>query len=248
MINPLGLFYGAKNTMKTVAIIPAAGSGVRMGTVKAKQFLELNDRPLLALTLDRFQQCAVIDAVILVVPLMDVEYCRTSIVDKFGLTKVVKIVPGGERRQDSVRLGIEATGGIYGLVMVHDGVRPFVDSDLIERALDACHENRAVITALPANDTVKEVDRDGFVKKTYNRQYVWLVQTPQVFRYEDLISAHKEALSRGWKEVTDDALLMEKMGIPVKVILGSEKNIKITSPADLEQARCCIGALSNPDF
>jgi len=229
--------------MKTVAIIPAAGSGVRMGTAKAKQFLELNDRPLLALTLDRFQKCSLIEAVVLVVPLKEVEYCKVAIVDKFGMTKVIKVVPGGKRRQDSVRLGIEATDGIYGMVMVHDGVRPFVDSGLIERALTACRRNRAVITALPANDTVKEVDRYGFVKKTYDRQNVWLVQTPQVFRYEDLIAAHKAALSEGWKEATDDALLMEKMGIPVKVIKGSEKNIKITTPEDFEQAKHCIGTI-----
>ncbi|MBW2609330.1 MAG: 2-C-methyl-D-erythritol 4-phosphate cytidylyltransferase [Deltaproteobacteria bacterium] len=223
--------------MKTVAIIPAAGAGVRMGADRAKQFMGLNGRPLLSLTLERFQACAAVDSIILVVPPDDIDYCRREIVDRYRLNKVEKIVAGGERRQDSVRFGIEAAEGECGLVVIHDGARPLIEPYLIEKAVAAARKERAVITAMPAKETVKEIDREGYVIKTYDRKQVWLVQTPQVFRYEDILSAHQQALSEGWEEMTDDALLVEKMGIPVKVIPGSENNIKVTTPHDRELVR-----------
>ncbi len=223
-------------TMKTVAIVTAAGAGIRMGGKVAKQFLAFDGKPLLAVTLERFQLCPAVDAVIAVVPSESVGFCKKEIVDVFGLTKVVKVVAGGARRQDSVRAGIEASQGEYGLVVIHDGVRPLVAVGLIERTVEAAKRFRAVIVALPAKETVKEVGGDGLVKRTYDRRRVWLVQTPQAFRYEDILKAHRHALQQGWDDVTDDALLMERMGIPVKVIKGSEENIKITTPHDLDQA------------
>ena len=227
----------SNSSLKTVAIIPAAGAGVRMQTNRPKQFLDLDGRPVLAVTLERFQACPVIDSIILITPEQDVEYARKEIVEIYGLTKVEKVVAGGERRQDSVRLGLEAWDGHDGLVLIHDGARPLVPADLIVRVIDAAKENRAVITALPAKETVKEVDENALVLKTYDRQKVWLVQTPQVFRYEDILMAHQRAIQESWEEVTDDALLMEKVGIPVKVIEGSKDNIKVTTPRDLELAR-----------
>ncbi|MBW1806201.1 MAG: 2-C-methyl-D-erythritol 4-phosphate cytidylyltransferase [Deltaproteobacteria bacterium] len=228
---------------RSVAIIPAAGEGVRMGADRAKQFLDLHGRPLLVLTLERFQECPAIDGIILVVPPEDVEYCRKEIVESHGLSKVEKIVAGGERRQESVRLGIEASGGEYDLVLIHDGVRPFIDSGLIKRLLAAARKHGAAITALPARETVKEVDSDGLIIKTYARKQVWLAQTPQAFKYEDIMRAHQRAVEEGWEEVTDDASLLEKMGIPVKVIPGSEENIKVTTPHDMEFARFLIRRL-----
>lgn len=226
--------------VKTAAIIPAAGSGMRMGTDRAKQFLDLDGKPLLAVTLEKFQACPAIDVIIVVVPLNDVEYCRKEIIGRYQLTKVKEVIAGGERRQDSVRVGIEATGGEYGLVLIHDGVRPFVESRLIERAVTAARKERAVIAALPSKETVKEVDRNGLVIKTYDRQQVWLVQTPQVFRYEDIMAAHQKALLEGWEDATDDSILVEKMGIRVKVIRGSEDNIKVTTSHDLELGRSLV--------
>jgi len=225
------------NSMRTVAIIPAAGSGVRMGGDKAKQFLDLDGRPLLAVTLKPFQLCRKVDAIILVVHSREVDYCQKKIVERFDLDKVIKVVPGGKRRQDSVRLGVEATNGDYGLVLIHDGVRPMIDEEFIEQVIAAAMTHRAVITGLPAKETVKEIDRTNQVIKTYDRKIVWLVQTPQVFRYEDILLAHKTALLEGWKEATDDSLLVERLGIPVNVIEGSENNIKITTPHDLEMAK-----------
>jgi len=223
-----------KSSLKAVAIIPAAGTGIRMGKHRPKQFLDVDGRPLLALTLEKFQVCPAVDTVIVVAPQKDVTYCQREIVEKHRLTKVEKVVPGGERRQDSVRLGIEASGGDYGLVLVHDGVRPLVAPDLIVRVVEAAQKHRAVITGLAAKETVKEIDENALVVKTYDRQKVWLVQTPQVFRYEDILMAHRRAVEEGWEEVTDDALLVEKMGIPVRIVEGSEDNIKVTTPRDLE--------------
>jgi 2-C-methyl-D-erythritol 4-phosphate cytidylyltransferase len=225
------------NLTKTVAIIPAAGSGIRMGRDKAKQFLDLDGRPLLAVTLKPFQLCRRVDAIILVVPPREVDNCLERIVGRFRLDKVLKVVPGGERRQDSVRLGVEATNGDYGLVLIHDGVRPMIDEELIEKVIGAAMTCRAVITGLPARETVKKIDSTNQVIKTYDRKIVWLVQTPQVFRYEDILLAHKTAINEGWEEATDDASLVERLGIPVNVIEGSENNIKITTLHDLEMAK-----------
>jgi 2-C-methyl-D-erythritol 4-phosphate cytidylyltransferase len=226
----------SKGNGKVVAIIPAAGAGVRMGAGKAKQFLEIKGKPILALTLEKFQACPAIHAIIAVVPPKLVDFCRKEIVEKYKLTKVSHVVPGGRRRQDSVRLGIEASRGLYSTVLIHDGVRPFIEQSLISKAISAAGRHRAVIAAMPARETVKEVDESGLVVKTHDRRWVWSVQTPQVFRYKDIHKAHQKAVEEGWEDLTDDALLMEKMGIAVKVIEGSEQNIKITTSKDLELA------------
>ena len=208
-----------------------------MGNDRPKQLLDLDGKPLLAVTLEKFQVCPAINALILVAPPGDVEYCQSEIVEKYHLRKVEKVVAGGERRQDSVRLGIEASGGHYDMVLIHDGVRPLISPELITRAVEAAKEHRAVITALPVKETVKEIDRKALVIKTYDREKIWLVQTPQVFRYKDILMAHRRAMEEDWGEVTDDALLVEKVGIPVKVIEGSEENIKVTTLQDLELVR-----------
>jgi 2-C-methyl-D-erythritol 4-phosphate cytidylyltransferase len=220
------------NRIPTVALIPAAGLGLRMGGVPAKQFLEVGGRPLLALTLAPFQASPSIHAVVMVVPPADVGYCQEHIISRFQLDKVTQVVPGGERRQDSVRLGIEAAGDRWDLVLIHDGVRPLVDEALIHRVVRTAQDHRCVVTGLPATDTVKEVSEGGKVVKTYEREKVWLIQTPQVFRYADILSAHRKAQEEGW-QVTDDAALMEREGVPVTVVEGSERNIKVTTPMDL---------------
>ena len=228
-----------------VAIVPAAGAGVRMNAELPKQFLELGNRPLLALTLDTFQNCDRVDAVILVVPEMDVTFCRDQIVHRFGMNKVVDIVPGGPRRQDSVRIGVKATQGNYDLLLIHDGVRPMITMELVERVIREAEKHRAVIAALPAKETVKEVNSKNKVVGTYDRKRVWMVQTPQVFRYRDILTAHERALSEDWEEATDDSLLVEKTGVTVTVVEGSDRNIKVTTPFDLEVARNLLAA--NPE-
>jgi len=222
---------------KTVAVIPAAGFGVRMKSERAKQFLSLDGRPILAVTLAVLQACTEIDDIVLVAPPTDVVYAREQIVERFGFSKVGTIIPGGRRRQDSVRVGIEATGGRYDRVLIHDGVRPLIDPALLRRVLVAAANHPAVIAALPAKETVKEVDADGVVVRTVDRYRLWMVQTPQVFRYEDIMKAHRIAVTEAWEDATDDAFLVEKLGIPVMVVEGSERNIKVTTPHDLELAR-----------
>lgn len=226
--------------MKTAAIITAAGAGVRMGGDQAKQFMDLDGKPLLASTLERFEISPAIDGIVIVVPHDKVDYSRDQIVKKHHLVKVVKVVAGGKRRQDSVRLGLEATEGRYPLVLIHDGVRPLVPPDLISRIVKAMNQYRAVIPALAARETIKEANGTGLVVKTLDRSSLWLVQTPQAFRYEDILEAHRRAVAEEWEEMTDDALLMERMGVPVNIIDGSEENIKITTPRDLELARFLI--------
>lgn len=227
--------------MKTIAIIPGAGFGVRMKAEIPKQFLKLQGKPILAITLEKFNACSLVNDIILVVPADDVDFCKKEIVKKYSLNKVIKVTAGGKRRQDSVRAGVEAIKGSYDSVLIHDGVRPFVSQETIKNSIEALKKERAVITAIPAKDTVKKVDETGYVVKTYERKLLWLIQTPQVFRYDDISRAHVKAATEGWDEVTDDARLMEKMGIPVKIIPGSEDNIKVTTPHDLEYAEFLLG-------
>lgn len=220
-----------------MAIVPAAGAGVRMGGDRAKQYLHLEDRPILAVTLEALQKCVMLDTIVLVVPAKDVNYCQKKIVEKFGIYKVASVVPGGKLRQDSVRMGLESLNGQYDLVLIHDGVRPMVEPDLVEAVIRAALKHGAAISALPAKETVKEVNNRHEVTATYDRDKVWMVQTPQAFYYKDIMKAHREALAQGLTEATDDALLIEKMGIPVRVVQGSESNIKVTTPHDLALAQ-----------
>ena len=232
------------STTRTVAIIPAAGSGLRMKSECAKQFLDIDGKPLLAATLTPFELCGAVNSVIVVVPLEDVDFCRKEIVEKLGFNKVQKVVAGGKRRQDSVRLGLEAAKGDYDLALIHDGVRPVISGKSIEHIIDAAKTHGAVITGLPAKETVKEVDSNRNVVSTYDRTRVWLVQTPQVFPYKDILAAHQKAFDEGWAEATDDSVLMEKMGFPVTVVEGTEQNIKVTTPNDLELARFFLNSLN----
>jgi 2-C-methyl-D-erythritol 4-phosphate cytidylyltransferase len=217
---------------RTVAVIPAAGMGIRMGAARAKQFIELDGVPLLAWTLAPFQRSGAVDALIVVAPAEEVEYCDREIVNRFGLNKVRGVVAGGPRRQDSVRQGILASRGEYGLVLIHDGVRPMIDEILIDRMVSQARQWGPVVSGLRAKETIKEVDEDRLVVKTYDRNQVWLIQTPQVFPYPVIWEAHERAFQEGW-ESTDDGALVEKMGVSVRVVEGSERNIKITTPNDL---------------
>jgi 2-C-methyl-D-erythritol 4-phosphate cytidylyltransferase len=207
-----------------------------MGAGRPKQFLLLGGKPMLAVTLEAFERCPVIETVVLVVPEEAVSACG-ELVAKQGLTKVDRVVPGGGRRQDSVRLGVEACPADCDLVVVHDGVRPLVQPDLIERTAAAALEHGAAVAALPARETVKQV-RDGtWVEGTLDRRRLYLIQTPQAFLRTDLLEAHRRAVQEGWEEMPDDACLLERAGLAVRVVEGAEDNIKVTTPDDLQVAR-----------
>jgi 2-C-methyl-D-erythritol 4-phosphate cytidylyltransferase len=229
---------------RVTAVIPAAGSGMRMGLKEAKQYLEIGGKPLLVQTLRTFQECHAVDSIIIVVPEKDVDYCLHQMVPRYQLSKVYKVIGGGERRQDSVRNGIEAVADTCRWVLIHDGVRPFVSIELIEKVIKAARRFRTVITGLPVTETIKRVGSKGNVLKTIERKGLWLIQTPQMFRREDIHLAHQEALKRGWTEATDDAFLVEKIGIFAKIVEGEERNIKITTPHDLQVARFLLSTES----
>ena len=215
-----------------VAVVPAAGQGTRMGGATRKQYLSLGGFPLLVLSLKVLQRIDSIREIILSVPEYDRDYCWREIVNPFGLRKVTQIVAGGQRRQDSVRNGLLAITELPDLVLVHDGVRPFIHEGLVEASISCAAQTGAAVVAIPVHDTVKRVDTQGIIKETLNREGLWHIQTPQVFRYDWLMDAHHLAQEEHW-EVTDDAALIERKGYPVSVVEGSCFNIKITRPDDL---------------
>jgi 2-C-methyl-D-erythritol 4-phosphate cytidylyltransferase len=218
--------------MKTVAIIPAGGVGKRMGTEIPKQYLLLSGIPILAHTLKAFQGSPVIDEIVLIVPEADMTEVRQSIIEKFGFSKVGLILPGGTERQDSVRNGLQKVSDKHELIVIHDAVRPFVSESLISRGVAAARECGAITVGVPVKDTVKKVTAEGWVKKTVAREGLWLAQTPQVFRRTIILAAYKKAAADGFYG-TDDACLVERMGISVRMIPGESDNIKLTTAEDL---------------
>ncbi len=215
------------------AVIVAAGRGTRMGGAD-KLFTEIGGRPLLACAVAAFQECAAVDRIVLVLAKANLERGR-EVVKRHGFTKVSSVCPGGARRQDSVRLGLEALGP-YDYVAVHDGARPLVTPELIERGLEAARETGAAAPAIPIADTVREAGRDGIVVRILDRSRLWAVQTPQVFRYNLLLRAHREVTAN----VTDDAAMVEMLGKPVRLFEGERRNIKVTTAEDLELVEALV--------
>lgn len=215
--------------MKVGAIIPAAGRGTRVGAAMPKQFLELQGRPLIHHTLKVFASCEVIDYVILVMPQIDVDESGDDWLNKYEV--ISNVVAGGPQRQDSVKNGFFALEESTEIVVVHDGVRPFTTSQMISDTVDAARCYGAAITAIPLSDTIKKVI-DGFVEKTVSRDGLWRVQTPQAFKY-DLLQKALEKASADSSYGTDEGALVEYLGNQVKIVSGSELNIKITQKEDL---------------
>lgn len=227
-----GFFCFRDVVMKTVAIIPAGGAGRRMGNGIPKQYLTLAGIPIIVRTLQAFQRSPVVDEILLVVPEGDIPEVRQEIVARYGLSKVGLILPGGRERQDSVRNALQHVSDEHGIIVIHDAVRPFVSGDLISRAVAAAREFGAITVGVPVKDTVKEVTAKGRVKKTVTREGLWLTQTPQAFRRPIIIAAYEKAGVEGFYG-TDDASLVERMGIAVRMIPGDCNNIKVTTPEDL---------------
>lgn len=225
--------------MRTTAIIPAAGSGNRMNRDVSKQYLTLRGKPILAHTLEVLEASSLVDAILLVVPLQDMESVRTAVLAPWNMKKAVGIIAGGKERQDSVRAGIEALDQGTELVLIHDGVRPLIRVELIERCIRAAQSEGAVTVGVPVKDTVKEVDSEGRVLRTCNRSVLRLTQTPQVFRRDIIENAHREAARDGYRG-TDDTSLVERLGIAVRMIPGDYRNIKITTPEDLVVAEALL--------
>ena len=216
--------------MKVSAIIPAAGLGLRMGSDIPKQFLLLDGKPILHYTLSVLEQCSEVDEVVLVVSEKEVMQAQQQI--QVSYPKVTQVVLGGKERQDSVYNGWRSLDPGTEIVVVHDGVRPFVPPDLISETIGAARDFGAAITAIPVSDTIKKVSADGRVERTVDRTGLWRVQTPQTFRYSLLGEAFQKAQADGFYG-TDEGSLIEHLGKEVKVVPGSELNIKITRSEDL---------------
>ena len=228
--------------MKTVAIVLAAGSGSRMKSDVKKQYMEIGGKPLIYYSLKAFEE-SIIDDIVLVVSRGDVDYVKKDIVDKYGFDKVKTVVEGGLYRYHSVRLGLEAADSDCDYAFIHDGARPFVDRDIIMRALSAVKEYGACVVGMPAKDTIKIADDKGFAQSTPNRDKVWMVQTPQVFSYKTILDLYRrldreeeELMARGIN-ITDDAMVAEYYSDQkIKLVEGSYNNIKITTPEDIAVA------------
>jgi 2-C-methyl-D-erythritol 4-phosphate cytidylyltransferase len=221
-----------------VAIIVAAGRGSRAGGVRAKQFREISGIPVIIHTLSRFEQCETIREAVVVLP-ADAREELLSLAAEHGLRKVSRAVAGGETRAESVRLGLDSLRGDgVGVVAVHDGVRPFVTPEEIDRTVREAEVHGAAILAAPAVETVKEVE-GGRVVRTHERARLWQAQTPQCFRYELLRRAYEQpgALSA---DVTDCSALVERLGVPVRVVEGGAHNVKLTTPRDFELAEILL--------
>lgn len=216
--------------MKTQAIIPAAGIGERFQSSTAKVLVSLNGRPLIVHTCEVFQNCPLVDSVVLVVS-PDIEGPVKKLIADYGLTKVKKVVRGGKTRSISVFNGLQQLDSDTELVVIHDGARPLVSQPLVEESIKSCYDETAVIAAVAVKPTIKRVNpEDHYVETTLNRRMLWEVQTPQVFRKDVILRAHTEVLDT---EATDDAFLVEQLGEKVKVVQGDYRNIKITTSEDL---------------
>lgn len=221
--------------MRCTAIILAAGKGSRMKSNVQKQFMELDGYPLIYYAIRAFEHSCVTD-IILVVEEGEVEYCCTHIIEKYQFQKVSKVVPGGSERYLSVYQGLLAAEQ-PDIVLVHDGARPFVTNEIIERTIHAAEQYGSGVAAMPMKDTVKIADAQQFVIQTPARENVWMVQTPQAFRYEQIRCAYEKAIERRISAITDDAMVMEQvLHEPVKLVEGSYRNIKVTTPEDMEIA------------
>ena len=230
----------ASGAVRVIALIPAAGMGKRMGAAINKQYLLLNNKPIVAHTIAVFENAPFVDDIYLIVPEAEIPYCREHVVERYGFGKVRKIVAGGAERQNSVLNGLRAVNepGSDDVVLIHDGARPFIPLPVLEQTAAMAVVRDGVLVAVPAKDTVKIV-RDGVIKGTPARESIWLAQTPQAFRYGTIRAAHEAAEAEGFAG-TDDAMLVERLKKEVHIVMGDYRNIKITTPEDLVVAEAFL--------
>lgn len=220
--------------MHVTAIVPAAGAGVRFGGLAPKQYLPLAGLPLLAWTLKALAASGRVDCLILVAPPGQEARCRAEVLEPCGLS-VDQVLAGGADRQASVCAGLAGASADTDLILVHDGARPLVTPEIIRTAVQAAGTEGGAVVAIPVTDTIKVADLEGRVAETLPRGRLWGAQTPQVFRAAWLREAHQRALVDGFRG-TDDSVLVERLGYPVRLVPGSPENLKITTMADLARA------------
>ncbi len=218
--------------MQIEVIIVAGGLGKRLGETPPKQFLLLKGKPVLSWTISKFEECPLVDGIILVIPAKMKDYTREHVLSPHGYEKVKNVLEGGKERKDSVLEGLRMLQTNTDTVLVHDGVRPIISQKLIIEVIRATQRWEAVVPALPIRETIKEIGQDSLVETTLDRKKMCLIQTPQGFKRDLICQAYEEARKQGW-QANDDASLVERLGVRVKAIPGEETNIKITSPQDL---------------
>lgn len=225
---------------KVGVVIVAGGNGTRMGSDIKKQYIKLNNKEILAHTIEAFNKCNLIDDIVVVVGENEMAFVENEICKHYGYDKVRKVVAGGKERQDSVYNGLQSIAKDTAYVMVHDGARPFVTEAIIERGLDGAKEKGAAIMAVPVKDTIKECTiEDGRVENTPMRQKLWSIQTPQIFKYNILINAYNYVREHTL-QVTDDSMAVEAFGEKVYIVEGEYTNIKLTTPEDIVLAKALI--------
>ena len=218
---------------KNTAIVLAAGQGKRMHSKIQKQFLKIQGYPVLYYSLRCFQESPLIQDIILVTGEDALSYCKEEIVKKYGFTKVSNVIAGGKERYDSVYAGLCACKDCR-YVLIHDGARPFITEEIIERGLEKVKETGACVVGMPSKDTIKLSDAEVYVKETPDRKCVWTIQTPQIFSYALIREAHDSIRKKDMSKITDDAMVIEhETGVKVALAEGSYQNIKITTPEDL---------------
>ena len=233
-----GYFMKAEKRERVAAIVLAAGSGRRVGSNIKKQYMQIGEREVIYYSLKAFEN-SLVDEVVLVVSPGDVHYCQKEIVDKYGFAKVSHIVEGGRERYHSVTIGLSQISDCD-YIFIHDGARPLVSEEIIERAFSCVRKHKACVVGMPVKDTIKIADEEGNIASTPNRNLTWLVQTPQTFEFSLIKKAYsslmekEEELKNAGLVITDDAMVVETMtGHKVRLIEGSYENIKITTPEDI---------------
>ncbi|MEG6523924.1 2-C-methyl-D-erythritol 4-phosphate cytidylyltransferase [Desulfotomaculum sp. 1211_IL3151] len=222
-----------------IAIIPAAGVGSRMGSQVKKQYLTLQDRPVLTHTVGILEKTPEITGIVLVVASGEEVPCRELLLQANLFSKLMAVVPGGDHRQNSVYNGLCNLSSTTELVVIHDGARPLIQVDQISNVIKEARQVGAAALAVPVKDTVKMINDQGYVVTTPDREKLWAVQTPQVFRYDLIWEAHQAARAKGFY-ATDDCALVEALGKQVKLVQGSYENIKITTPEDMVLAEAFL--------
>lgn len=227
--------------MKNVAIVLAAGQGKRMNSSVQKQFLLIKEKPVLYYSLHTFQQSPLIHEIILVTGKEEITYCKEEIVEKYGFSKVTKVVEGGKERYNSVFCGLSAIEECD-YVYIHDGARPFINESILQNLQITVEMEKACVAGMPVKDTIKLVDDEQHVTETPVRDKVWIVQTPQVFSFDLVKGAYTEYFAQNKEGATDDAMVVELMtGHKVKLVQADYRNIKITTPEDLQIAEVFCG-------
>lgn len=218
--------------MKNSAIICAAGIGKRMNSVIAKQYLELKGKSILAHTIEAFERSKEVNEIVIVTGKNDIEFVKSEIVAKYKFKKIKAIAEGGAERQNSVFNGLKALDSSTDIVLIHDGVRPFITEAEIEKLIEETKKHNACVLGVRVKDTIKICDDEGNIVSTPKRSTLWAAHTPQSFKYNLILEAYEKAFDDGILG-TDDSMLAERLGIKVKMVEGSYNNIKITTPEDL---------------